>query len=75
MEAPLPGGVGGAWDENVDEDERCEVDAGGGGLNGPGLDGGASLLLALLRLQLLALLSHFSPLCEFCLKTAGVAEG
>lgn len=75
MEAPRPGGVGGAWGENVDGDGRCEADEDGGGLNGPELDGGAGHLPSLLHLQLLALLSRLSLLCGFCLQTAGAAEG
>ncbi len=50
MEAPHPGGVGDALDENVGEDGQSEVDAGGGGRSEPEMDGGAALLLFLLPL-------------------------
>lgn len=79
MEAPHPGGVGDAWDENVCEDGQNEVDAGGGGQSEPEVDGGAVLLpslpplqslLFLLSRQLLSLRSD-----QPCLWRAGGAEG
>lgn len=77
MEAPHPGGVGGAWDENEGEGGQSEVDAGGGGRSEPEVDGGAALLPFLLPLlSLLFLLSRLSlQLDQPCLQLAGGAGG
>lgn len=79
MEAPHPGGVGDAWDENGCEGGQNEADAGGGGRSDPEVDGGAVLLPSLLPLpSLLFLLSRLLPSLQSdrpCLRRAGGAEG
>lgn len=77
MEAPRPGGVGDAWDENGGEGGQSEVGAGGGVRSEPEVDGGAALLPSLLPLlSLLFLLSRLSLRSDQpCLRWAGGAEG
>lgn len=79
MGAPRPGAAGDAWDGNGGEGGQSEVDAGGGGQSGPGMDGGVGLLPDLLpQLLLLCLpsrprLAHQSA--RTSLRRAGGAEG
>lgn len=77
MEAPHPGAVGDAWDENGGEGGQSEVDAGGDGRSEPEVDGGAALLPSLLPpLSLLFLLSRLSLRSDQpCLRRADGAEG
>lgn len=70
MEALLPGGVDGAWDEKGGVVGQSEVDEGGGGQNEPEVDGGVSLLPLLSLLFLLSLHSDRS-----CLLWADGAAG
>lgn len=74
MEAPHPGGVGDAWDENASEGGQSEVDVDGGGRSEPEVDGGAAPLPSLLLL-LPSLLSRLARQDQPCLQRAGGAEG
>lgn len=76
MEAPHPGGVGDAWDENASEGGQSEVDVDGGGRSEPEVDGGAAPLPSLLPLLVLpSQLSRLARPDPPCLQRAGGAEG